>query len=565
MSTSLVKSEIDRFLRSADAEVLCIKGKWGVGKTFAWTRYVDDLSSDRDLGLKNYAYISLFGLNSLDALRAGIFENTVPERLVKLGPSVESFQSALDSAKVYLRKARPWVAPVLDKFGIGTAANPLSIATFLSVKNQIICFDDLERAGAGLELRDVLGLASMLKEKRGCKVVLLLNDQELPEPQKADFDQLLEKVVDTSLSFEPTAAEAAAIAFNPPSDATDQISEVAAKIGITNIRVLKKIERLLTRVNSLLSTHSPEIRKQAAFATTIAGWAVFESKSGPELKFLRGYNQFAASMREAQGELSQDQKAWNSTLTDIGYAESDDFDRLIIEGVERGYFDDQALLEAATKLSVQPVTAHKENAFSKAWDLYHGNLKLSDDEILQKMFQGALEAITSISALNLNSAITLFREHGRNQQADELIEAFMASRELPYGYLDDEVKIWPDAQLDPEFEKQLRKIDEAFVDTRDPKDVIRKMISQSGWNDQDVRLLSQLGPDEYVEIFESPWGRDLPKVAKFLVRLGSFEGGDYKTMGEAINEALKRIARKSPLKARRVKSYGVDLGETVAR
>ena len=151
MSTSLVKSEIERFLRTLDAEVLCIKGKWGVGKTFAWTKYVEDLSSKGQLGLKSYAYISLFGLNSLDALRTGIFENTVPERLVKIGPSVESFQSALDSAKVYLRKARPWVAPVLDKFGIGTAANPISIATFLWVKKQIICFDDLERAGSGLE------------------------------------------------------------------------------------------------------------------------------------------------------------------------------------------------------------------------------------------------------------------------------------------------------------------------------------------------------------------------------------------------------------------------------
>ena len=35
MSTALVEKEIERFLASPEPEVLCLRGKWGVGKTYS--------------------------------------------------------------------------------------------------------------------------------------------------------------------------------------------------------------------------------------------------------------------------------------------------------------------------------------------------------------------------------------------------------------------------------------------------------------------------------------------------------------------------------------------------
>ena len=42
MSTELVEveKEIARFLVSPEPEVLCISGKWGVGKTFSWNVFL---------------------------------------------------------------------------------------------------------------------------------------------------------------------------------------------------------------------------------------------------------------------------------------------------------------------------------------------------------------------------------------------------------------------------------------------------------------------------------------------------------------------------------------------
>jgi len=64
------------------------------------------------------------------------------------------------------------------------------------VRNQIVCIDDLERVGDGLSIKDVLGLVSFLKDQRKCKIVLLLNNEELQDRAATDFKSQLEKVID---------------------------------------------------------------------------------------------------------------------------------------------------------------------------------------------------------------------------------------------------------------------------------------------------------------------------------------------------------------------------------
>lgn len=74
MSIEVVGKEIARFLGSTDPEVLCLKGKWGVGKTFAWQRFISEAKSQGAIGLERYAFVSLYGVNSADQLRLSIVE-----------------------------------------------------------------------------------------------------------------------------------------------------------------------------------------------------------------------------------------------------------------------------------------------------------------------------------------------------------------------------------------------------------------------------------------------------------------------------------------------------------
>jgi Cdc6-like AAA superfamily ATPase len=84
---SLLKTEINRFLQSEKAEVLCIRGKWGVGKTYTWEMFLREAHTAKPLQQK-YSYVSLFGLDTLDKFKTTIFENTVPIDSIGSEPSL---------------------------------------------------------------------------------------------------------------------------------------------------------------------------------------------------------------------------------------------------------------------------------------------------------------------------------------------------------------------------------------------------------------------------------------------------------------------------------------------
>src|SRR5262249_53673411 len=122
-----------------------------------------------------------------------------------------SFGTTFSTAKKYFSPTVKLAGKVPK---IGAYVGGLDRVLFLGVRSEIICVDDLERAGVGLRAKDVLGLISFLKEERRCKIVLLLNEEQLAANERDDFLSLLEKVVDIKLEFRPTAKEAADIAID---------------------------------------------------------------------------------------------------------------------------------------------------------------------------------------------------------------------------------------------------------------------------------------------------------------------------------------------------------------
>src|SRR5689334_11207407 len=143
MSLNLVKDEISRFLRRRDAEVICIRGKWGVGKTYTWSKQLALLHSKKEIALPRYSYVSLFGVNSLDELKFSIFENiiTLSEGLKKADlQTLDAYISKIGSWRKLARLARS--VPIVKSW-IGSDAT--SLVSFLTVREQIICIDDLER------------------------------------------------------------------------------------------------------------------------------------------------------------------------------------------------------------------------------------------------------------------------------------------------------------------------------------------------------------------------------------------------------------------------------------
>jgi len=336
---------------------------------------------------------------------------------------------------------RPLLELGASFFNRKSFADALQKAAFLSIRNQLICLDDLERAGKGLEMRDILGLASFLKEDRKCKVVLLLNDERMDEAAQAEFNRQLEKVADVTLRFEISPEDAAQIALAGSDEWRDVLRERIKQLGITNIRIIKKIERLGGKLREALSESSEQTIDQAITTLALGSWSVMQPDSAPPLDFIRRYNSIVATLREASSaEQNTPSGAWHGVLENYPYVETDELDTLILNGAQAGYFDEKQLKDAAAQIEARRsgTGSSRDSDFVKVWEeLYHGSLTTNDDDFLDALYAASVKEAKSISPLNINSAVYVLREYGRSAEADDLIKKYIeAHGDSPLEFFD---------------------------------------------------------------------------------------------------------------------------------
>lgn len=555
MSVKVIHEEINRFLKSPDPEVLCIKGRWGVGKTFAWTRFIQEASGISVL--KDYSYVSLFGLNNLEDLRYSIFENTIPVEILHKSQS-SNLKQKLDFFTKNKKKALTYISrnPILQS-KIGTSEKLL----FLGVRNQVVCIDDLERSGEGLRLLDVLGLASSLKEERGCKVVLLLNEEELSESDKQVFEKQLEKVTDTVMIFSPTPEESAGLVFDPnPSELSKLLKAHCITLGITNIRIIKKIEKHALVLSVILKEY-PQLQEQIAHTITLFGWCLYGALGAPTLKFLQDFNNTYAIL--GRDEYTPEEKKWAETMKDYRFTFFDDFDRAILENMVSGFFDRDRMLVEAEKKKNQAEKAGLENRFSKVWDQYHDSFDTNGEEILSAIYEAAIDCCSVISPMNLNSTVTFLKDFGKTDEAARLIDAYVESRGAEKDIFNLSEYPFREDVSDPDLISAFEEKHESYEDNRDPVQVLIEMAKNRGWNKEDVSLLATLSADDFYNIFKNNPGEDLRRIVHGALIFKGNHGGDEDktTVVNNVTEALQRIAGESEMNRRRVQKYGVVLDD----
>ncbi len=566
VSIRLVKAEITRFLERADPEVLCISGKWGVGKTYGWNYFLKEAKDAGKIKLTRYAYVSLFGVKKIDDLRYAIYEATKP--VEKIGEEWTLGALEPKNLRDTLGSSVRWLLtqagqnPVVQSY-IGTALAEKLL--FHSVGEQIICIDDLERAGNGLDVIEVFGLISMLKEQRKCKVVLLLNEEEIADGQKEVFHKQLEKVVDTHLQFDPTPQEAADIAF-PDADATGNkklLHDFCVTLGITNIRVLKKIERICARLEGILQTDYSELFYQAFHSATLFGWEKYQ-KDGepPPFEFLTDMGRLHGMLRN-NNQIPDTDRKWSELMAKYKFFSADDFDLAIHKTVQSGIFDEEALLKAAEKQSKVANKAQQEQDIHDAWTAYHGSFDDNEKEVMDKIFSASMENIGVLHPSNLNSTVKLLKEFGRNTEATELITKYVTERRDEKDLFDGRQSLFDDGERDEELAQAFDAARSRFVDDRNPADVLEDMIIKHGWNPEDTELISKLSVEDFYRIFKAEKGDRMHRIVRAARGLNNRTADDTETIAERAAKALVQIGQENRLNARRVKMHGVQLPEPI--
>jgi hypothetical protein len=556
MSAAQVQREIERFLASEVPEVLCFKGKWGVGKTYSWNRYLKQAKDGGHIALKRYAYVSLFGLNSIDQMRLAIVEGTIATERIGEPVTFESIKSnpLQGIGRAVGRWRRLLASTQLGIPGARDIAALVQSLSFFAVRDQVICLDDLERKSDGLKIKDVLGLVSFLKEDRRCKVAVILNDDAFATSEKDDFDRFFEKTIDSHLAFAPTAAECAQIALPGDSPLEVTMRQCCERLEISNIRVVKRIERLAHRLRDALAECDARVLEQAYKVVTLMGWSVYAKGEGGAAPTEFIEERGGRLAMPGDEELSAEELKWGAMLDAYGFHYATEFDKVIREGVSQGYFDAIRLMAEAATLGASLAEQARLEAFHRAWRLYHDSFGDDQAEFVAALYSSFREGYRHIDPRNANSTIVLLRELGEFEKADELLALYVADR-ADERLLDRTRWFAPNDVTDPAFLEAIESQEKLAEDRRKPVDVLSEMTKKGSWTQKDIRLLWKVSVDEYVAIFREFKGERLAEIVRMALSLG--QGAREQEIAKNVREALTRIGGENPLNKCRMRKFGI--------
>lgn len=230
---------------------IALTGEWGVGKTYFW-KYFKQKNLNQ-FKLQKYAYVSLFGIDSLDSLKYEIAVKT---------HAINQLEDRLQGAKSLFNKALDNIdfSKIQGK-GLSLNIGKSLITSALSslVSKTVICIDDIERISDNLSIKDVMGLINELKLEKDCQIIVILHEAKANE----QFQEYKEKVFDEVLILDDNSDILKT--FITDELALDVMKLFYLTLRVKNLRFYNKVfgsyQQIINSVDSLSKTSKEYILK----------------------------------------------------------------------------------------------------------------------------------------------------------------------------------------------------------------------------------------------------------------------------------------------------------------
>ena len=246
-----LEKKLSNLIDKENPFAIALTGEWGVGKTQFWNDFKKKYQDQ--FRLRKYAYVSLFGIDSLESLKYEIAVKT---------HKVDQSEDRMQGAKSLFNKALDTVdLSSIEGKGLSLNIGKSLITSALSslVSNTVICIDDVERISDSLSLKDVMGLINDLKLEKNCQVIVILHDSKANE----QFQEYKEKVLDEILVLDDNL-DALETSITDKF-ALDVMQLFYRKIRIKNLRFYKKVfnnyQQIIENIDSLSKTSKEYILK----------------------------------------------------------------------------------------------------------------------------------------------------------------------------------------------------------------------------------------------------------------------------------------------------------------
>lgn len=539
-----------------------LHGAWGVGKTHFWKEVVKP-EVMRKPWFGKYSYVTLFGINSLPDLKTAL---AVASEEWNRGAEAASWnkQDAIEK-KHYIKATRVWLTQKIQPHLVNAAqtipkagdaiARAIALAGFYRVRNRLICFDDIERKGAGLSMRDFLGMISYLTEECNCRVVVLLNKDALPTYDMEEWHKSWEKVFQGSIQFKPTPDYACNIALNNSAERPwkKDLHDAFVQLKVSNIRLINRAAYFLNLIESRLpnSCHALTWQRAARSVAVLVFSVHGIGNDGPPIGVVMGNKSSSAESSH-----------WDSLMQSMGLKTTTKLEECILNMIETGIVPTSDLQNAIESHNNQVQYSARSKSFNEAWDSFRSTLANNPQSVLTSIQQAWPPVSSEMSISYLRDTVRLVRAAGDQQLATTFIDTWIAERSGErYTELTTRLLEFLDEKIDRDIRERISQVamQETKSDEINLEDALSKMINKSSTDRKEFKAI--LAADA-ASIAEKLQELHSPKIADSIIYTLSLWGGDDNESTAArklIVDALTLIASQSDFTAYRIREmFGID-------
>ncbi len=556
MSLAQIKVAIENFIENEERDFLLIKGFWGSGKTYFWNDIVSNASSKGKIGHRNYVYISLFGIDSFEMLKNSIIAAQINSSVVGKNSSMSASNlfSQLKTIARHIEKI-----PKIRAYTEGWASE----IAFQTVNNSLICFDDLERRSDKIDIKDILGLASLLKEQRNCKIVFISNNEKILDNGKEIFNQHSEKLIDIELSFSPIPEEAFGFIFQETDSFYSLLKICCLKLKIKNLRILQRINRIAKYLSKFLDEFEESVQKEVIQSAVLFIWSYYSRDENTislgTLKELSAFGFYMKKYSNPDAVNKEDEKLIDF-LSDYGWSSLSEIDKSLILYIEKGYLDENAFLFSLAKKNKEVKLRKGGSNYSKTWRLYDNSFEDNEAEFTENLIAQFNENIEALDTNDLDGAVGILRQLKKDNQANNLVDIYIEfhKNNFTQNFLE---TIFFSRLNDSYIREKINQLNRKSRTEFSTEKVILRIFKKE--NDyEDIKFLASRDVSEFYNVFKSESSIEKYYLIQTCLQ---FEGGTepfFKEVTTKAKEALKLIALESDFNKIRIENiYKINVDE----
>lgn len=496
-------------LSDAENRVIALSGKWGTGKSHLWKHGVQAESTDAKV--REAVYVSLFGLASLGDLKLKIAQG----RLLK----TQSDKAVAEAVRPILGGIRKVLTSIHPGFSALDEVAFLAMPALLT--GQFLVIDDIERKHQALSIDEILGFIDDCVQNLTCRILLILNSDKLEDQEL--WGRLREKVIDQELHLNTSPSEAFDIAIeSTPTLYAAQIRPAVEACQITNIRIIRKIIRVVNRLLGNRADLSDVVLERVIPSTTLLGAIYYKGlDDGPDLDFvLRQTDPFLSGSAWHTGNRDKEQtpetkaqERWLLLLDKLSIRGTGDYENLVVDYLKSGLFEGEAVGRVIDRYVAQGRDLAVESRVKEFFHRCVWHPEITEAELLKDV--GAI--LPDVGLLDMFSVTSLHDEAkslaGGASLAQELVDGWLAAFRQRHAVEHDPLLDRPvnpfRRPLHPEIEAEILAAQVRQRSNATVLEVCRTVRDNGAWGDREKLFMRSVTPADYEAEILATTGTDL--------------------------------------------------------